>query len=156
MKQIEKENKPAPKTTQNEGNEKKNILMLHGHDCRHNSIYSNDLVNAQTRSKPAPKAKERVFFSFSLCISIRSLVCHIFIFFSCYFFFIRQAHPSFVIINGISMLMLSYFLNDIQTTHAHNIFPVLSVRLILFSERSWFFSYDMLLCMLAHFPIVTV
>lgn len=130
--------------------------MLHGHDCRHNSIYSNDLVNAQTRSKLAPKAKERVFFLFLFAFSfVRSFAIFLF-FFSCSFFFIRQAHPSFVIINGISMLMLSYFLNDIQTTHAHNIFPVLSVRLILFSELSWFFSYDMLLCMLAHFPIVTV
>lgn len=130
--------------------------MLHGHDCRHNSIYSNDLVNAQTRSKPAPKAKERVFF-LVLSLHFHSFArLPYFYFFSCSFFFIRQAHPSFVIINGISMLMLSYFLNDIQTTHAHNIFPVLSVRLILFSERSWFFSYDMLLCMLAHFPIVTV
>lgn len=33
-----------------------------------------------------------------------------------------MAHPLFVIINGISMLMLSYFLNDIRCLHTHQTF----------------------------------
>lgn len=54
--------------------------MLSGHDYRHNSIYSNDSVNAHLQRTNAFKATKRMakkgfFFSF---FAIR-FVCHIFI-----------------------------------------------------------------------------
>lgn len=76
------------------------------------------------------------FYFSSIHTSIHPFLLVFFFFIRC----IRLRHtPSFVIINGISMLMLSYFfflfLNDIQTTHAPNIFP--SSYPCLFERQNW-------------------
>lgn len=120
---VKKETSPCQK--RHKTNEKRKKLMPREHDYRHNSIYSDDSVNAKAHLQGTnafePTKVGKGFF-FSVHSFVRSF--SIFLFISLF----STDTPSFVIINGISMLMLCYFLNDIQATHAWKFFSVLQIH----------------------------